>query len=72
MFDKLNKIDELYSFDLEHWGLERMTDESTNDYFKRLSKSTVSQSKNLCSWDLSIKGAEEFNKSYVVDDDVYI
>ena len=66
-----NTLDKLYNFDLEHWRLEKNPGESTNDYFKRLSNSTISQSKNLCTWDLSPRGSAEFNKQYNTDDDVY-
>ena len=66
-----NTLDKLYNFDLEHWGLEKYPGESTNDYFSRLSESAVSESKNLCTWDLSLVGAAEFNKQYRSDKDVY-
>jgi len=66
-----NALDRLYNFDLEHWRLEKRPRESINDYFKRLSSSTVSQSKNLCSWDLSPRGSAEFNSLYTIDNDVY-
>ena len=64
-------IDNLYSFDLEHWGLERQTDESLKQYYRRVSDSPVSDKKNLCSWDLSIEGASEFNQYYTPNNDVY-
>ena len=66
-----NTLDKLYNFDLEHWGLEKYPGESTNDYFSRLSESAVSESKNLCTWDLSLLGADEFNKQYRSDKDLY-
>ena len=66
-----NTLDKLYDFDLEHWGLDKYPEESTNDYFDRLSKSAVTESKNLCTWDLSLVGAAEFNKQYRSDKDVY-
>ena len=66
-----NSLDKLYNFDLEHWGLEKGAGESINDYFKRLSNSNVSQSKNLCTWDLSPKGSAEFNAQYSTDENVY-
>ena len=64
-------IDRLYSFDLEHWGLERKTGESFDDFFSRLSNSPISESKNLCSWELSLEGAKEFNQQYKEDENVY-
>ena len=66
-----NSLDRLYNFDLEHWGLEKKPGESINDYFKRLSNSSVSQSKNLCTWDLSPNGSAEFNDQYTTDENVY-
>ena len=66
-----NTLNKFYNFDLEHWGLDKYPGESTNDYFFRLSESAVSESKNLCTWDLSLKGSAEFNKQYRSDKDVY-
>ena len=65
------KIDDLYSFDLEHWNLEKRPNESIKEYYARIAQSPVSNEKNLCTWDLSIKGAVEFNNSYYADKDVY-
>jgi len=64
-------INKLYSFDLEHWGLERGVDESFDVFFSRLKNSPVSESKNLCSWELSPAGAKEFNQLYEEDPNVY-
>jgi len=64
-------IGRLYSFDLEHWGLERQSYESLSEYYNRIAQSPVSNEKNLCSWDLSIPGATEFNNNYQADKDVY-
>jgi len=64
-------IDRLYSFDLEHWQLERKPHESFSEYYNRIALSPVSNEKNLCSWDLSIPGATEFNNKYHPDEDVY-
>ncbi|MBC8256423.1 MAG: lipase [Candidatus Marinimicrobia bacterium] len=65
------KIDDLYSFDLEHWHLEKRPNESLKEYYVRIAQSPVSNEKNLCTWDLSIEGAAEFNNSYHADKDVY-
>jgi triacylglycerol lipase len=67
----LQAINAIYNFDLEHWGLERMDDESVISYFKRIGKSPLANSKNLCTWDLSPEGSDEFNKNYQTDPDVY-
>ena len=64
-------INNVYNFDLEHWGLERKTGESFDKFFSRLSSSPISKSKNLCSWELSPKGAKEFNQQYEEDGNVY-
>ena len=64
-------IDAFYSFDLEQWGLEKRTGEAFDDYFSRLKQSPLSNSKNLCSWELSPVGAQEFNQLYEADDSVY-
>jgi len=64
-------VDRLYNFDLEHWGLEKHPRESLSEYYNRISLSPISNDKNLCSWDLSIFGAAEFNNNYRVDNDVY-
>ena len=64
-------IDKLYSFDLEHWGLKRNTGETFNNFFTRISNSSIIDEKALCSWDLSIEGSKEFNSSYISDANVY-
>ena len=65
------RIDDLYSFDLEHWNLEKLPNESIKEYYARIAQSPVSNEKNLCTWDLSIAGAVEFNNSYLAEKDVY-
>ena len=65
------KINGLYNFDLEHWKLERKPNESLKNYFSRIKQSPVSNEKNLCTWDLSIDGANEFNSGYIPDTNVY-
>ena len=64
-------LNNLFNFDLDHWGLEKLENEPFNDYFQRLSSSPINDTKNLCSWDLSPDGADEFNKIYGVDSSVY-
>ena len=67
-----NKIlQNFYSFDLEQWGLTRTEDETFIDFWSRLSKSKLANTKNLCAWDLSPTGAKEFNDIYVEDNNVY-
>ena len=67
----IENIDNLYNFDLEHWGVERYPDESIRNYYKRIAKSPLIETKNICSWDLSPKGAQEFNKTYTTDSTVH-
>ena len=64
-------INMLYSFDLDHWQLERGVDESFDDFFLRLKNSPVSESKNLSTWELSPEGANEFNQLFEEDEKVY-
>ena len=64
-------IDRFYSFDLEHWRLEKGPDESIDGFVSRLLESELNNPKNLCSWELSIEGANEFNQLYEEDLGVY-
>ena len=64
-------INKIYSFDLEHWRLERNEGESFRDYYRRIFNSPLINEKNLCSWDLSISGAAEFNAIYTPNAERY-
>ena len=64
-------INNIYNFDLEHWGVNKTDDESLLTYYQRIGNSPLAESKNLCSWDLSIEGSLEFNKNYQTDLNVY-
>ena len=66
-----SKINDLYNFDLSQWDLDKFEVETTKDYLNRLSNSGMKQSKNFSAWDLSIKGAKEFNDLYTTDNRVY-
>ena len=68
---ELEKVDNLYSFDLEQWGVERYSGEPLLEYYRRIGDSPLANSMNLCTWDLSPDGSKEFNKQYVIDPDVY-
>ena len=68
---EIENVDNLYSFDLEQWGVERYPGEPLMDYYRRIGDSPLSKSKNLCTWDLSPEGSTEFNKIYSIDQDVY-
>ena len=67
----IKTIKEIYNFDLEHWGIQRKDGESLFKYYKRIGNSPLANSKNLCLWDLSLDGANEFNKKYKMDENVY-
>ena len=66
-----SKIEEFYSFDLDQWNFKRKPDESVSQYLDRISNSRIKNSKNFSGWDLSIKGAKEFNDLYMTDSDTY-
>ena len=66
-----SSIEQFYNFDLEQWGINRGKDESTSDYLKRLSASSIKESKNFSAWDVSILGAKSFNDIYITDPNVY-
>ena len=66
-----SKIEEFYNFDLDQWNFKRKPDESVSQYLDRISNSRIKNSKNFSGWDLSIKGAKEFNDLYMTDSDTY-
>jgi len=66
-----SSIEQFYDFDLDQWGIHREQDESTSDYLKRLSASSIKESKNFSAWDVSILGAKSFNDIYITDPNVY-
>ena len=66
-----SKIEEFYNFDLDQWNFKRNPDESVSQYLDRISNSRIKNSKNFSGWDLSIKGAKEFNDLYMTDSDTY-
>ncbi len=64
---------QLYSFELEQWGLKREENESFNDYMNR-AFNTLGDTKDICTWDISIAGAQELNSTVnfsTVDPDAY-
>ena len=50
----INSFKEIYNFDLEHWGINRAPKESLFKYYDRIGRSPLANTKNLCSWDLSL------------------
>ena len=64
---------QLYSFELEQWGLTREANESLNDYIKRVFN-TLGDTKDISTWDTSIAGAQELNSTVnfsTVDPEAY-
>ena len=64
-------IEKFYDFDLDQWNFKRKPEESVSEYLERISNSRIKHSKNFSGWDLSIKGAKEFNDLYTTDSKVY-
>lgn len=67
----IENVNNLYSFDLEQWSVDRYPGESLMEYYHRIGDSPLAKSKNLCTWDLSLEGSAEFNENYTIDPDVY-
>ena len=53
---------QLYSFSLEQWGLKKADNETINEYINRVFK-TLGDTKDICTWDISIAGAQELNST---------
>jgi triacylglycerol lipase len=60
-----------YNFDLQHWGFNRKENESWINYYKRIRNHPSWNTKNICSWDLSIDGAQELNTTLIAQPDIY-
>lgn len=60
-----------YDFDLHHWGFNRKKNESWFNYFKRMRNHPSWNTKNICSWDLSIEGAKELNTFLVAQPKIF-
>ena len=60
-----------YRFDLEQWGLSPTNEKESVKFWQEIGKSNIRNSKNFCTWDLSIKGSEEFNSLYKTADNTY-
>ena len=60
-----------YDFDLQHWGFNRRENESWINYYKRMRNHPSWNTKNICSWDLSIDGARELNTTLIAQPDIY-
>jgi triacylglycerol lipase len=62
---------DLYDFDLEHWGLKQREGENWQDYYIRIHDHSVWESKNISTWDLSVRGAQEMNTKVTANPNVY-
>ena len=60
-----------YRFDLEQWGISPKEDVESTKFWNDIGKSKIRDSKNFCSWDLSIDGSKEFNSIYRTNKSVY-
>ena len=61
----------IYDLDLDQWGFYKNKNEDLYGYIKRLRKSPISTTNNFCSYDLSLEGADYFNKLYETDSLTY-
>jgi len=59
-----------YDFDLQHWGFNRKKNESWINYYKRMRDHPSWNTKNICSWDLSVEGAKELNSFLIAQPDI--
>ena len=64
-------LKKIYRFDLEQWGLVTEKNQKSKDFWKEMGKSKIRDSKNFCTWDLSLDGAKAFNSLYRTDPSVY-
>ena len=51
-----------YNFDLDQWNLKKKESETYYQFINRINNSNIKKTKNSASWDLSIDGANLFNK----------
>jgi triacylglycerol lipase len=64
-------LKKIYRFDLEQWGLVIDKNKKSVDFWKEIGKSKIRDSKNFCTWDLSLEGAKAFNTLYRTNQSVY-
>lgn len=61
-----------FDFRLDQWGLKKGTNESFEDYYKRVLNSSIwGKTKDLSIWDLSQEGAKELNSWVTTQQDIY-
>lgn len=62
---------DFYDFDLQHWGFSRKDKESWLSYFNRLRNHPSWNTKNICSWELGLDGAQALNTKLIAQQNVY-
>ena len=60
-----------YSFDLEQWGFKKNNEESWSRYFSRIRNHPAWETKNFCSWDVSLEGARELNTVAIANKNIF-
>ncbi len=60
-----------YDFDLDHFQFTRDENESWSSYLSRMRNHNAWETKNICSWDLSLDGAKTLNAILKASPDIY-
>ncbi|HDK7168848.1 TPA: lipase [Clostridium botulinum] len=69
---KNNLFSSLYDLKLDQWGLKKQSGESQRDYIERVLESNIwNRTKDISTYDLSTKGAQELNTWVKAQPDVY-
>lgn len=70
--DKNNLFSSIYDLKLDQWGLNKKPGEAQLDYINRVLKNGIwSNTKDIATYDLSTKGAQELNTWVKAQPDVY-
>ena len=67
----LVNLDNIYDYDLDHWGYKRENDESLSDYLERVSTSRFLWEKDNAAYSLTLQGAYESNLLWKTYSDTY-
>ncbi len=62
---------DFFDFDLDQFEFKRKKNESWSIYINRMKKHEAWNTKNICSWDLSLEGAKELNSFLNSSSDIY-
>ena len=65
------KLDDIYDFDLDHWGYKRDRNETLSDYLERVSESRFLLEKDNAAYSLTMQGAFENNAVWRTYPDTY-